>query len=299
MKNLLLMITLVFSISLLHAQGCSDAGICSIGNAFNNNQKDFKNSVEVTAIFGVGEADITYISPYVAYTRKFNDRISVSTRVTFSSATGEFGTKTGFGDAFLIGNYTFDAKKHTQWSALFGCKIPFNNSDLKINGNAIPLDYQSSLGTTDLFIGTNLKYKKWDFNTVLQIPVFNNNRNSYFAPSSGINDFSSTNLFERNPDALFRATYTIKTNNQKFTFKPNVLFIYHLGEDTFENAFKTRETILGSDGPTVNGNLITTYNFNNQNSLELSLASPFVVRDSRPDGLTRSLVLGLQYKILF
>jgi hypothetical protein len=98
---------------------------------------------------------------------------------------------------------------------------------------------------------------------------------------------------------LLRATYSIKTPNKKFTFKPNVLFIYHLGEDSFENAFSKRETIFGSDGLTVNGNLITTYNFNNQNSVELSLASPFVVRDVRPDGLTRSFVLGLQYKITF
>ena len=299
MKNLLLMIALVFSISLLNAQGCSDAGICSVGHAFNYTQKELKNSVEVATIFGAGEADVTYISPYVAYTRKFTERISLSTRVAFSSANGYLGTKSGFGDAFLIGNYTFTAKKNTQWSALVGWKIPFNNSDLKIIGNALPLDYQSSLGTFDLFLGTNLNYKKWDFNAVVQVPVFNNNRNSYFAASSGTNDFSSTNLFERNPDALFRTTYTIKTKNQKITFKPNVLFIYHLGKDTFENALGKRETIVGSDGLTVNGNVITTYNFNNQNSIELSLASPFAVRDARPDGLTRSFVLGIQYRILF
>jgi hypothetical protein len=299
MKNLLLTIILLFSITLVNAQGCSDAGICSVGHAFDNTQKDLKNSVEVATIFGAGEADVTYISPYVAYTRKFTERISLSTRITFSSASGDFGTKTSVGDAFLIGNYTFTAKKNTQWSALVGWKIPFNNSNLKINGNALPLDYQSSLGTFDLFLGTNLNYKKWDFNAVLQIPVFNTNANSYFASSSGSKDFSSTNLFERQSDALFRTTYTIKTANNKFSFKPNLLFIYHLGEDSFENELGKRETIVGSDGLTVNGNLITTYYFNNQNSIELSLASPFVVRDIRPDGLTRSFVLGLQYKILF
>ena len=299
MKNLLLMITVVCSISLLNAQGCSDAGICSVGHAFNYTQKELKNSVEVATIFGAGEADLTYISPYVAYSRNFNERISVSTRVTFSSANGYLGTKTGVGDAFLIGNYTFTAKKNTQWSALVGWKIPFNNSDLKINGNALPLDYQSSLGTFDLFLGTNLNYKKWDFNAVVQIPVFNSNTNSYFVASSGTNDFSTTNLFERKSDALFRTTYTIKTANNKFSFKPNVLFIYHLGEDSFENELGKRETIVGSDGLTVNGNLITTYSFNNQNSVELSVASPFVVRDIRPDGLTRSFVFGLQYKYSF
>lgn len=299
MKNLLLIITLVFSITLLNAQGCSDAGICSIGNSFQSSEKEFKNNIEISVIFGAGEEDVTYFSPYISYGRKVNERFSWSSKVTFSAANGSFGTRAAFGDAFLVGNYTFVAKNNTQWSVLLGSKIPFTSSNLKINGISLPLDYQSSLGTFDLFLGTNLNYKKWDFNAAVQIPVFNNNKNSYFAEYSGTDDFPTTNLFERKADALFRATYTIKTTNHKFTFKPNVLFIYHLGEDTFENVIGNRQTIVGSDGLTVNGNLITTYNFNNQNSIELSLATPFVVRDIRPDGLTRSFVLAIQYKVLF
>jgi hypothetical protein len=284
---------------LIKAQGCSDAGICSINHGFDSQEKELKNNVEVTTIFGVGEGNVTYISPYVAYTRKFSDQFSLSTKITFSSANGDFGTQSAFGDAYLIGNYTFKEERNKQWSALAGWKFPFNNSNLKINENAVPLDYQSSLGTFDLFLGTNLKYKKWDFNAVIQIPVINNNKNSYFDAFSPSDDFPTTNLFERKSDALFRTTYTFKTANSKFTFKPNVLFIYHLGEDTFENQFKTRDTIKGSDGLTVNGNLISTYNFNKQNSIELSVAAPFVVRTIRPDGLTRSLVLGISYRVLF
>jgi hypothetical protein len=155
------------------------------------------------------------------------------------------------------------------------------------------------LGTIDVFLGTNLHYKRWDFNGVLQIPIINLNKNSYFKEYSGTNDFSSTNLFERKPDALLRATYSIKTPNSKFTFKPNVLFIYHLGEDTYENILSQRENIKGSDGLTINGNLISTYHINKQNQIELSLASPFVVREVRPDGLTRSFVLGLNYQYSF
>ncbi len=163
----------------------------------------------------------------------------------------------------------------------------------------MPLDYQSSLGTIDLFLGTNFRYHKWDFNAAVQLPIVNLNKNSYFREYAGTDDFSSTNLFERKPDALLRATYSIKTPNQKFTFKPNVLFIYHLGNDSYENIFGQRESIIGSQGLTVNGNLITSYNLTKQSSLELSLATPFVVREVRPDGLTRSFVLGLYYQYSF
>lgn len=299
MKKIFLILTTVFSVSIATAQGCSDAGICSINHGFESDKKELKNSVEIATIFGAGEADVTYFSPYISYARKVNDRFSWSSKVTFSSANGSFGTRASLGDAFLIGNYNFVAKKNTQWSLTSGLKIPFTSANLKINGYSLPLDYQASLGTFDLFLGTNLNYKKWNFNAAIQIPVFNNNKNSYFAAFSGTSDFASTNLFERKSDALLRATYTIKTPNQKFTFKPNILFIYHLGEDTFENIFGKRETILGSDGLTINGNLITSYKINGSNSIELSLASPFVIRDIRPDGLTRSFVLSLQYKILF
>lgn len=298
MKKIIFSLVIFCVVENNFAQGCSDAGICSIGSSFDEDDEKLKNNIDSGVIFGAGEADLTYISPYVSYTRKWNDRLSISSKITYSSANGSFGTRSSFGDGYVIANYTFKEKAKKQWSTLVGWKFPFTNANLKIDGASLPLDYQSSLGTFDLFLGSNLKYLKWNFNAALQIPVFNNNKNSYFAEFSGTDDFSSTNLFERKPDALIRATYTLKSI-RKFTFKPNVLFIYHLGEDSFENILGVRETIVGSDGLTINGSLITSYNINKKNSIELTLASPFVIRDVRPDGLTRSFTLSLNYQIQF
>jgi hypothetical protein len=292
---------ILFSICVSYtwSQGCSDAGICSVNKGFTADSLLLKNNLEFSSIYSLGEADVQYVSHYLSYTKRFNNRFAFTSKVTLSTATGSFGTRTQFGDAFLIGNYSFKAKNNKQWSALLGVKFPFTASNLKINGYSLPLDYQSSLGTIDVFLGTNVHFKKWDFNAALQIPVINLNKNSYFKEYSGTDDFPSTNLFERKPDALIRATYTIKTPNHKLTFKPNVLFIYHFGEDTFENIFGQRESIKGSDGLTLNGNLISTYHINTKNQIELSLATPFVVREIRPDGLTRSLVLGVNYQYSF
>ena len=243
-SNIFYIVILFFATEFVNAQGCSDAGICSIGHSFDSSEKSTKNSIEVAAIYGKGETNITYVSPFVSYTRKFSDHFSLNSKVTFSSVNGDFGTRATFGDAFLIGNYVFKEINKKQWSAIFGWKFPFTSSNKKINGYSIPLDYQASLGTFDLFLGTNFKYNTWDFNAVFQIPVFNNNKNSYFKEFSDTDDFPSTNLFERKSDALFRTTYTFQTTNKKFTFKPNVLFIYHLGEDSFENAFGQRDSIF-------------------------------------------------------
>lgn len=299
MKKLILIVLISLLANEINAQGCSDAGICSINHGFQNDTKQYRNLLEVAAIYSKGEADVQFFSPYISYTKFFNEHYSFTSKVTMSTSHGSFGTRTQLGDAFLIGNYTFKEKKSKQWSAQLGIKFPFTASNLKINDYALPLDYQSSLGTIDLFLGTNLHYKHWDFNGAFQLPTVNLNKNSYFKEYSGTTDFPSTNLFERKPDALLRATYAIKTTNSKFTFKPNVLFIYHLGEDSFDNIFGQRESIKGSDGLTINGNLITSYVVSKQSSIELSVAAPFVVRDIRPDGLTRSLVIGLQYQYSF
>ncbi len=281
------------------SQGCSDAGICSIGNGFSSVIDSTKNTIDIGNVFGKGVEDVFYISPYLSYTRAFTSYFSLTTKITFSQASGSFGTRGNISDAFLIGNYKFFEKNNKQWSTLLGIKIPFTGSNDKINNFSLPLDYQSSLGTYDLFLGTDFKYKKWNFNTAFQIPIINSNANSYFDEYSASNDFPTTNLFERKSDVLFRSMYTFQSKNQKLTYKPNLLFIYHLGNDTYEDIFGNRQEIKNSEGLTINANYIANYKLNETNSLEASVAFPIVFREIRPDGLTRSATLGISYKYAF
>jgi len=316
MERIYLLLTHLFAIILIHgqmavftfilifcsllysnAQGCSDAGICSVNGPLEL-EREFKNTMEVGTIFGAGEADVTYFSPYISYTRTVNNTFSLTAKITYSQASGSFGDRGGLGDAFLFGNYNFLSEQNKKWSALFGVKIPFTSANFKINNSPLPMDYQSSLGTFDLIAGVSFNYKQWDFNAAVQVPVINNNENSYFKEFSVTNDFPSTNLFERKADALFRTTYTFASIG-KFIFKPNVLFLYHLGEDTYKNILGQREKIAGSDGLTINGNLITSYAINKRNSIDLSLAIPFVIREVRPDGLTRQFTAGIIYRCSF
>jgi hypothetical protein len=298
---LLLISSLFFSNG--YAQGCSDAGFCSVGNAFKNADSEVKNSIDLGAVYGIAEEDVTVFSQYITYTRDFNEKFALSTKITSAVANGSFGTRGNIGDVFVTGNYKlkskFSALEGTKaWSLMLGAKIPLTSANDKINNYSLPMVYQSSLGTFDILGGVNLMYKKWDFNTAFQIPL-TQNKNSYLTEFSGTNLFPSTNLFERKPDVLFRTTYKLKSTNEKFTFRPNVLFIYHLGEDSFENVFGQRETIQNSDGLTINGNLIVSYKLSKKSYLESSIASPFVVRKERPDGLTRAVTLGLSYKTNF
>ena len=49
--------------------------------------------------------------------------------------------------------------------------------------------------------------------------------------------------------------------------------------------------LKGSEGITINGTAAVKYKLNNKFSIALSGGVPFVVRDIRPDGLTRKFVL--------
>jgi hypothetical protein len=300
MKKLFLSATLVFiGTTFMQAQGCSDAGICSIGNSFVT-EKSTKNLIELGAVYGVGENDVTSVTGYITYSHEFTSSFAMSFKTTYFSASGNGVSNSQLGDGYLIGNYKFAQKDQNQWSALMGLKIPFSSADGKSNGIVLPMEYQASLGTYDLIVGTNYRMKQWDFNAGLQLPISNQNKNTYIeANPTSDKSFNSTNQFERKPDALFRTMYTYQTSDKKWSIKPNVLFIYHLGEDKFEDLMGIKQTIKDSDGLTINGNLITAYQLNTNNSLELSLATPFMVRKERPDGLTRAFTAGLTYKMSF
>jgi hypothetical protein len=283
----------------INAQGCSDAGFCSVGNGFKSMDVHLKNNFEVGAIYGIGEEDVTVYSQYASYTRNVNTEFSMSLKLTSQFSTGNFGTNGGLGDAYVSGNYNFKLASKSKLNVLMGFKIPLNSANEKIDGTSLPMDYQSSLGTFDWISGVSLTVDKWDFNIAYQLPLTKYNKNSYLSEYSGTDDFQSTNLFGRKSDGLFRTTYTIKTLNNKFTFKPNVLAIYHFGEDTFENIFGVREKIDGSNGLTLNANVIASYKLGTNSYLETSIAAPLVVREARPDGLTRALTIGLAYKVNF
>ena len=96
-----------------------------------------------------------------------------------------------------------------------------------------------------------------------------------------------------------RHTNTGYSKKSSVTLKPNILAIYHLGEDGYENRLGQKESITGSDGLTMNAGIVATKRFKNNNQVEIVAAAPFIVRDTRPDGLTRSIVVNVQYSFLF
>lgn len=75
--------------------------------------------------------------------------------------------------------------------------------------------------------------------------------------------------------------------------------MYHLGNDTYVDELGSTRQIDGSNGLTLNVNAYADFVIGNNGMLQLNFGMPLVVREARPDGLTRSLIVNLEYALRF
>ncbi len=302
MKLLLTILLLFITITTINAQGCSDAGFCSLG-VLKTKMDSAKHTISIGANYGAGEEGTSTINPYAEFSYHLNKSWAFQTKITATYANGFLGNKFNLGDVYGFAVYSPKLKGSNILSLLGGVKVPLTSANDKFNGKPLPLDYQSSIGTYDVIAGANYVInKKWELNAGLQVPVIQVNKNTFFPDEftdARIASFTPTNNFRRKSDALVRVGYYINLPSSSITIKPNLLAIYHLGKDSYENRFGKRTEINNSDGLTLNGGLIITKKFRNNNRFEIVAATPFIVRDVRPDGLTRSAVINLQYSFNF
>jgi hypothetical protein len=304
MKQATLRIITILILSLTtynaNAQGCSDAGFCTI-NSVKPNSNDTvlenKNQIKVGVSLGSADKSVSVFGNYIEYNRQFSNSIGIDAKITSLFQSGNDISNFGISDLYLTGNYKINDKL----KLILGTKIPLTNSNKKKDNIALPMDYQSSLGTFDLILGAGYEIKKIQFVLAYQQPL-SQNKNEFIAENypidSKIRAFQSTNKFKRSGDILLRVSYPVKLS-EKLQLTPSLLPIYHLTNDKFTNLSGFESEINGSQGLTLNGNAYLDYKINSKSALQLNIGMPFVIRDTRPDGLTRSFVVNLEYKINF
>ncbi|HEX6171593.1 MAG TPA: hypothetical protein VFZ33_18035, partial [Chitinophagaceae bacterium] len=150
----------IFFIVKANAQGCSDAGVCTLHSIKNNaegheSRDGKKNDVSVGFAYGIGERSTNNYTGYLEYTRTITNRTSVTGKLGYSFINGELANTNGLTDLFLSVNHAFDVNKKWQKSFVVGLKLPFDDADIIKNGIHLPMPYQTSLGTTDLVLAIN------------------------------------------------------------------------------------------------------------------------------------------------
>lgn len=291
------------------AQGCSDAGFCSLG-ALKNNIPDTvvsrqqRHIIDLGVNYGLGEQNTNTINTYVEYQVNFKSKFSFQTKLTSTYASGFLGKNFDVGDLYGTINYTPKINAVNSLNFIGGIKIPLSSGNDKNNeGKPLPLDYQASIGTYDGIGGLNyIINRKWEFDAAVQVPLYQVNKSSYFPDEytdPRVLKFAPTNNFRRKSDLLGRVGYYFYFPQSSLTIKPSISGIYHVAADTYENRFGERTLIEGSQGLTLNGSIVATKTLRNGNRFEIVAGTPFIVRKVRPDGLTRSSVINFQYTIVF
>lgn len=284
------------------AQGCSDAGFCTIG-ALKQHGTTANQGQRLTLLLpvGLGDERVFVFTPGLQYDNQFSTRWAIQAKLTGNYASGNLGSVGGLGDVFLSGTYSLPTKAKWTTALTLGTKIPLNQGNLKATGRPLPMQYQSSLGTTDLIMGLSVSTSNWQFSAGWQQPLTGANANMFLprldtrleAPA-----YPPSNQFNRKADVLARAAYTLVIKS-RFTLNGGLLGIYHLGEDTYLDATNKSLAISGSSGLTLNATLAGWWTVHPKMRIGFTAGTPLIVREVRPDGLTRSIVFAPEISWLF
>jgi len=229
------------------AQGCSDAGVCTIHAIKNNTQISGANLADDNTIvvgfaWGKGERNTSVYTPYVEYTRTLTPKTSITGKLNFSAVTGELANTHGPADLVVSINHSIDNKRKWQKSIVIGLKIPLDQADIVENGIHLPMPYQTSLGTTDLVLGLSFFRRSFGATVAFQQPLNKVNGNRFLPadyPSIPLaTEYLPTNYFGRKADALLRVSYNFDINNSRFSIRPSLLGIYHTGNDSYADMNK-------------------------------------------------------------
>jgi hypothetical protein len=296
MKHLFLTLSFVLFSMQLFAQGCSDAGFCSVGAM--QHRDTIRHELSVGGTYEKADFGIAVTNPFIQYNANLNRYWSASARVNFRYAHDGTRCVSGLGDVFASINYRLELKDDNQeLHFTLGGKAPLSKPDqtrlaFQSLGLATPMDFQTTLGTYDIILGVTYKYKKLSTSIAFQQPL-TSTEDWYYQD------------YKRKGDLLVKPSYWF-TPFKNFTVTPSIMAIYRLGEDeftTFRNADGTfnlitdqnlqKFNIADTGGLTLNAMSEFKYVFAEDYHVTLMAAVPLVNRKVIVDGLRRSYVFAL------
>jgi hypothetical protein len=296
----------VFSIAVISAsaQGCSDAGFCSISGiktaeSQSYDDRQITHLLKSGVAFGVTNPGISVVVPYAEYVGQLSPDFGVSVKVFGGLRMGDITSTAGLSDAILTAQYV--VLNNTR--LILGGKIPLNRANKQLNGTDLPMSYQTSLGTYDLIVGLQQTYGNFIVAAAWQQP-FVQNLNSFTLqnrPAVWGNEFYyETNGYNRSGDILVRLSYRHhpKAEASRWSFVYSILPIYHLQNDTYLDSENKRVEHVNSKGLTLNVNAFASYSLSQSSWFEFSAGFPVVARSVRPDGLS-TFSVGIEYVVRF
>jgi hypothetical protein len=299
------LLTIIFSLLIFYvpneanAQGCSDAGFCTIGVLKGNHRSDnvYKTRWGFNTNVGVGDGGVFISTNSLEYNRNIGKKNFLQIKQPFVITSGKLGSAVGLGDLSIALNRRIYSQGNNHLDVLVGTKIAVGSTTFQANGLDLPMPYQTGLGTNDLILGLSYKLNQWQFAVGYQQP-FGRAKNSFlkdYWQADQVQDYFDSRNLLRKSDVLLRVEY-VTDIRKKWKGSVGILPILHLAEDEITLKDGNNSVLKGSDGLTLNVNLGINYQINDFNSVRASISAPLLVRDVRPDGLTRVFVIGIGFE---
>lgn len=302
-----------FSIGSLSAQGCSDAGFCTMG-AMRPSQKFQKKasiklrSIEVSHYYAYNR----FGDEFYAYTLDANvalgEKSQMQFKIPYMRVNGLIADTKGLSDISLSFTHNLLSKEYLQINATIGAKIPTGKPQKQWKGRDLPMYYQTTLGTFDFVAGVSLINRKWLVATGIQQTLTTTDNRFVRSEWKGTNWWetsgeyppSSFNL-KRGTDIMLRVERDFRFS--KFNIGAGILTIYRLNKDIVDFVDGTTESGRGklerTDGPAITGLAHVGYHLTPRSSIKVTLGHRIKKRHYNPDGLSRELVNTVSYEFKF
>lgn len=302
MKNQIIVITILFAALFAGtksiAQGCSDAGVCTVGIMSGENfSEEEQKKVRIGLGYNIGQGDDGTKVNTILLEGNINvsKKLFVQFKIPYLMVDGNLGKTNGLGDISLSVNGILKQSGKHRFEGFAGFRIGTGKADLQENGMPLPMVYQTSLGTTDLLLGAKWFYRGWSASLGYQQPLIQNNKNQFlYSAWEGNPDaekYDQTRELKRKSDIVARVEKAFFIHDLTITI--GLVPIYHLQNDSYKNENDEEITIDGSQGLTLNFSGSVNYKFSPLFSANIFYGSPFVTRDAQPEGLGRKYVAGL------
>jgi hypothetical protein len=307
---LLVFLLVSFSVVDSSAQGCSDAGFCTIGamrpgQPYTKDMQLTLKSVELSQYVGVTKLGDKIYATTLDINLGVTDKDAIQFKLPYMAAEGSLGYSQGVGDVSL--GYTRILKKTAkyQFNVTGGAKIALGKSDKEFEGKPLPMYYQQNLGTYDAILGFSLLTSKWLVATGLQYPLTANSNQFVWKPwlqdgtsREEIEHYPSSIDLDRGKDVMLRVERSLRKSNWRVNV--GLLGIYRLNRDERTNPkTKVRELVAGTDGLALTALLGLNYSVNVNSSVKLIYGQRIVKRNVSLDGLSREQVVEVGYVYRF
>ena len=319
--HLLFLCAFIFSSFLIHGQGCSDAGFCTMGAMKPDQQYDKDLDIKLRSIEINAYRGTTTLTPVVYVltadmTLSITDRLFFQAKVPYQMVTGNFGNTSGLSDISLGVTRNMLNTSRGSLNATIGTKIPTNDSDLSTSnsdfgpeGSDFPMYYQVSLGSYDLIAGASWINEKWLFAVGVQVALTANQNeftwDDWRSYPNGVpkedavdyvKDYDRATHLKRGTDVMLRIERNFRFTNYNFSI--GLLPIYRIAHDQIINSPDGNgvyEKVEGTTGLALSALVGGGYNFNVNSGLKFIFGMKILQRDVNPDGLTRVVVNNLSY----